>query len=326
MTKQAQVEEEMGAHLEALNRMVFGEESRIQLEWVKWDDVREQDVNANSMPATMFNALVANVRKAGGLESVPLIANRAGSDVLELVSGHHRVRADRQAGHAGGLALRYRDLTASEIRAKQLAHNSIAGASDPQLVLEIYSQITDLEAQMESYINPADLGKMPAPVHFEQIDIDPEAELRTATLVFLPTQEADFKAALDAIGLGRPDVVYLASRQYFDDFLEALHRTRRELEVYSVPAAVAVMAELVLQQLDGINREKLLEDVQARQENRKRQKGWIPFTTLLGSDRVPPDAAKKINQAVEKLAGAEKLKHDDRWKALLKWAEEYIAD
>ena len=120
--------------LSKVNVELFGKDGRIGLHFVELSDVREQDINANVMPAEMFNALVSNIEKHGALESVPLVANREGSEVLEIISGHHRIRSAREAGLAGTVVLRYCDLTAGEIRAKQLAHNSIQGTSDPQIV------------------------------------------------------------------------------------------------------------------------------------------------------------------------------------------------
>lgn len=62
--------------------------------------LREQDVNARMMPPEMFRQLVANIRRRGTLESMPFcawVAEPAPAHV-EIVSGHHRARAAKEAG------------------------------------------------------------------------------------------------------------------------------------------------------------------------------------------------------------------------------------
>jgi hypothetical protein len=223
---------------------------RLALEYVRLLELREQDLNAQAMPSAMFNALVSNIERSRALESVPLCARRVGSEQTEIVSGHHRIRAALQAGHEWGLVMVYRDVTCDEIAAKQLAHNSIAGESNPEIVQQIFSRIEGLEQQMEAYIDTDALGRVPAPVQFQMVDIDPLAEAKTMTLVFLPVQFDDWSRAVELLD-GKEDAVYLAHRDAFDAFKAALHRTRKALDVHSMPTAVAEMARLVIAQLDS---------------------------------------------------------------------------
>src|SRR6266481_3076859 len=58
--------------------------------------LREQDVNARSMPKAMFERLAQTIARDKRLESLPLCAKTERG--LELVSGHHRARAATAAG------------------------------------------------------------------------------------------------------------------------------------------------------------------------------------------------------------------------------------
>src|SRR6059036_2769174 len=58
--------------------------------------LREQDVNARSMPKAMFERLAQTIARDKRLESLPLCAKTESG--LEIVSGHHRVRAATAAG------------------------------------------------------------------------------------------------------------------------------------------------------------------------------------------------------------------------------------
>lgn len=58
--------------------------------------LREQDVNARSMPKAMFERLSQTIARDMPLESLPFCART--DKAIEIVSGHHRVRAATAAG------------------------------------------------------------------------------------------------------------------------------------------------------------------------------------------------------------------------------------
>ena len=254
----------INALLDEVNPLIFGPDSRLSLRYILVDEAREQDINANVMPQGMFNALISNISKNSVLESVPLFATREETpDVIEVVSGHHRTRAAKQAGIDGFVVLLYRGITAAEIHAKQLAHNSIQGKSDPEIVKEIFERIDSIPEQMESYIDPAIFASLPKAVSFDMIDLDPLAEAKTVTVVFLPTQARDFKTALELLD-SQPDEVYVAHRECFDSFKTAVQFARDELEIVSMPTAIAAMARLALERLAQIKSEREGRESEAR--------------------------------------------------------------
>lgn len=243
--------QEINTLLATLNALLFADNPRLGLAFVEYASLREQDVNANVMPSEMFAALTSNIGKHGSLESIPLCATREGSDVIEIVSGHHRIRAAKAAGHTQGVVLVYRGLTADEIRAKQLSHNSIAGSSDAQLVAEIFSQIGSVDAQLEAFIDPNLLDTVPEPVPVELVDVDPFAGTKVVTMLFLPTQLEMLEVLFDLIP-AETDKLYLARRADFDRFREAVAAVRTGLEIRAVPTAVAHMAEIVLEHMHAL--------------------------------------------------------------------------
>ena len=88
--------------------------------------LREQDVNARSMPKAMFERLSQTIGRDKRLESLPLCARTEKG--LEIISGHHRTRAATAAGLSELFTLvDVTGLTRSQIAAKQLAHNAIEG-------------------------------------------------------------------------------------------------------------------------------------------------------------------------------------------------------
>lgn len=263
--------------LATISRMIFPD--NLRLYYARVDDLREQDVNAQSMTKKMFDQLTENIKEAGVLESLPLCAtiephpltpspmNGEGEkrnltpgpspifgevgNTIWVVSGHHRKRALAAAGVQYTLVLLYEGLTWDRVRSKQLAHNSIFGKSDPELVKRIWDKIEDVRARFEAFIDPRMFENIPAQVSFKPVDVNMNHFAKTVVIAFLPVQHGDFEAALEkALPKGEVDKVYLAAPETYDLWMEALKRTREGLDVVAVPSAVAAMARLAIERLD----------------------------------------------------------------------------
>lgn len=121
----------------------------LELWQVKIDDLKEQDLNARAMPGPMFQRLAETIKRDSRLESLPFCALT--SKGIEIVSGHHRVRASRAAGIRDIWAIvDITGLSTSQIKAKQLAHNSISGVDDPAMLAQILAQIEGISEIQES--------------------------------------------------------------------------------------------------------------------------------------------------------------------------------
>lgn len=238
---------EINAKLRDLSAQIFPE--HLYLCYVHVDELREQDVNPRSMPKRMFDQLAENIRNEATLESVPLCAKT--DQGIEIISGHHRVRAAREAGVEQILVLVYDNLSRSRIAAKQLAHNTISGQDDPELVRRVFERIVEVQAKFEAYVDPRTFSLAPEPARFRQVDVDLGALSETVLVVFLASQKIDFDAAVEAI---MPkcdlDAVYLAQKEVYDGWRDAFNRVREELDIVSAPTAIAQMARLALEALD----------------------------------------------------------------------------
>ena len=119
--------------------------------------IREQDKNAHIMKPEMFRQLAENIKNRGALESLPFCAL---TDKIEVISGHHRLRASKEIGLKEiTVLLDVSGLTRSQIAAKQLAHNAINGFDDPSMLKEIAKLITDVDDMIESFIGKDILGE-----------------------------------------------------------------------------------------------------------------------------------------------------------------------
>jgi hypothetical protein len=204
----------------------------------------EQDLNARVMSREKFNnQLTNNIKNRGTLESLPYCAKTEKG--IEIISGHHRIRAARQAHLPYTFVLLdTNNLTRDEITAKQLAHNSINGVDDKEILAQLFKSITDLNAQIESAIDPKDIEiKLPDKIEMPEIDIG--MDFKHISFFFLPSQLQDFKEVIESVA-GDEVMVGVSDYAQFQAFKEAVNKAQKIEDIRSVGTALARMCEIVL--------------------------------------------------------------------------------
>ena len=156
---------------------------------VQLDKVREQDINARIMKKEMQDQLTANIKNRGQLESLPLLAEKDG--VIEIVSGHHRIKSARAAGMKEIIAIiDVSGLSRSKIASKQLAHNAISGFDDPSVLREICKMLDDVDDMLESFIGK-DIMEEPLEQYNKLLSPEVHFDFKNVTFSFLPHQVKD---------------------------------------------------------------------------------------------------------------------------------------
>lgn len=233
--------------------LMIGPDMAIRMADIK--DLKEQDVNAHTMPPRMFERLVANIKQRGSLESVAYCAQPDGVGEIEIVSGHHRVRAARAAGiERIPIMVDVSPMTRSLIVAKQLAHNALVGVDDPDLTRQLTAMIDNPDDRLVS--------GLPDEVFGEQEEIDAmrlftpriDFDFRTVTFSFLPHQQEEFERLIDMLD-GRHDLLLGAPLECFDDFMRALARYARIKKIRSGGSAITLLVRLALEEVERIQAE-----------------------------------------------------------------------
>jgi hypothetical protein len=220
----------------------------LALYMVPLSSLREQDVNARMMDNGEYGQMVSNIRKTGYLESVPLCATSPdGINKMEIVSGHHRIRAAREAGlKEVPILLDSSGLSRTEIVAKQLAHNRLVGRDDPELLRQLFELLDTPELMLESGL-ANDLLDIP------EVDLDQllaprlEMDWKVLTFTFLPHQFDDMQGLLDAIPA--TDLVLAGSVDQFDEFMKATIKYARIKNVRNAGLAIASLTALALREI-----------------------------------------------------------------------------
>ncbi len=220
--------------------------SGLELRYVRFSDLHEQDLNAQVMQPAEFERLVENIRTRGALESIPYAAQPPGQRYAEIVSGHHRVRAAIVAGISEGwVMVDTSPLTRSQITAKQIAHNQLVGRSDEAILRQLLERIDNVDDLLETGLQ-ADMLPGPDIDHTALNTPHADFEWRTVTLTFLPHQMDSFTELVARLD-GQQDMVGVAPVELFDAFARALMAFQRFKDVRSVGTAVAILTRMALE-------------------------------------------------------------------------------
>lgn len=250
-------------------------------------ELREQDVNARAMSSTAMKRLSDTIKRDARLESMPFcaITYKNDKEVIEIVSGHHRVRAASMAN----LDLLFvmvdtTGLTKDQIKAKQLAHNAIQGEDNAELLLKIYESISDVDARLEAFIEADDFAKDLEAAQSQVVDLG--LEYKTIQLNFFPYDHDKFVRVVELLGNKlhlEQNPQYLLELDNVKLMRNVLGKVEKEYEVHAFGVIFGVMAEIVLEALG----EPTPDD-------------WIPFKKIFGSTGVPADVAEKLNASLSK--------------------------
>ena len=277
------------------------------------DDLHEQPINARSMTPQAFARLQSTIGRDSRLESLPFCALTSSDPVrIEIISGHHRTRAARAAEvFLVHCLVDETGLSGDQIKAKQLSANAIQGEDEAQLLMRIYASITDVDARLESFIQP--VQDLPAPVRMPRLDID--LGYRTMQLVFLPHQAAAFEQAIGQFtqdgALAEDAELFLVDKDLDERWRAACRRMGKEHQARAVTVQVARIVAAAMAHLgadDGADPDPA---------------EWVPLADLLGSALVPPGAAEVIRRCVDGMTRAGRVHPKRGWEAVLELASDY---
>jgi hypothetical protein len=236
---------------ESSERVELGND--LELWRVDIDVLQEQMLNARVMVPEMFNQLSENIRRRKGLESLAFCAKT--DKGIEIVSGHHRLRAARKAGiKEVWVLVDVSNLSRDQIRAKQLAHNSIQGQDNTDLIRQIFAQIADAESRIEAFVDMPDLNELAGvTVELTAQDLGVEFDVMNISINFLPVQFKEFDYAMTLLQGTNPDVVYLAQRGEYDELIVAMDKVAEQYDIRSTPTIFSKMAQIVVEHLGGVD-------------------------------------------------------------------------
>lgn len=271
-------------------------------------DIREQDINARIMKPEMMKQLTDNIRKRGQLESLPYCAL---TDKIELISGHHRYRAAKEAGMKEIIIiLDISGLNRSQIAAKQLAHNAISGFDDNDTLKEIAKMIQDVDDMMESYIGKDILGEPMAEID-KLLSPTISFDWKNIVFMFLPHQIGDLDKFIKTVESQHPDYIGAAGIDQYKEMMETLSKFQGFSNIKNVGAAIHAMI---------VNAEQMMDDIGYTADAE-----WTPLTNIFGGAAIPKESAEVIQEAVKKMMDDGQITSKNKWQFIEYLAADYLA-
>lgn len=214
--------------------------------------LKGQRVNARYMKAETMNRLRENIKKAGTLESLPLVYLEEGGDYY-IISGHHRVEAACEAQLPLILALVDKPASHDEVVSKQLAHNSLSGEDDKVLLAELFKSIQDIEWRMRSGLND-EIGK----ISYDSLSFK-LAALQEFMVLFIPEDIEKFDEVMEQLAgdvvTGSRSVVRMAPKEDWKRFAEVLRKVKKFEDIKSNGIALGRMVELAAERIEQLKKE-----------------------------------------------------------------------
>jgi hypothetical protein len=278
---------------------------------VKVASLREQDINAQVMQPETFERLVENVRARGALESMPYcyLPGR----IIEVISGHHRVRSARAAEKKQiWVLVDLLAMTLSQVRSKQIAHNELSGKPDEEILRRMVAQIDHVDDLLATGLS-ADSGLLPVPTTDSPPLHVPHAEFdwRTVVFTFLPHQLERWDDLIKS--LPSADHVGVVDVELYERFVRSMAAFSRFKDIKSVGTAVAALAQIAEERVACFSEETTDER-------------WVKIESLFPGDSVPAHVGMVVIQAIQKLIATDQIKGQNPWEALELWAAGTLAE
>ncbi len=267
---------------------------------VQIDKVKEQDINARIMKNEMQDQLTANILKRGQLESLPFLVLKDGK--LEIVSGHHRIKSARAAGLKEVVVIvDVSGLSRSQIAAKQLAHNAISGFDDDSTLREIVRMITEVDDMIESFIGK-DIMEEPLEQYDKMLPPAVQFDFKNVTFSFLPHQIKDWDILIKSLETTASEIIGIASYEQCKSFVETLNKYQKFTDIRNVGATIHSMVQNANEHMNEV-----CFDVEGE---------WTYLARLFGSNAVPGESSKIIQQAIKKAEKEGIVTSKNRWQLI----------
>ena len=243
------MDQEIQSSLNELNSRLNGK-LPYKLYLARAEEIDFLDKNARFMTKEQFAALTNNVKKDGGLTSIPLCYKQESGRLLVL-SGNHRIKASIEAGNREFLVLLIeKQLTRQQQIAIQLSHNAIEGQDDDQILKELWQQIDDLEASIYSGFSAELIAKLNST---DFITISEQRVLfKEITLLFLPEEIEDMKSICDGIiESAKGKQIFAARITEYEEILQGIIEAKSGQKIINSTLAFFAMARVIREYLDG---------------------------------------------------------------------------
>lgn len=301
------------ARIDELNKRMPGP---FKLAVVRKDDLEFLEKNARYMKNETFQNLVNNIKKDGGLSSLPFCYLQENGK-YKVLSGNHRAKAAIEAG-LEEIPVLYTDkpLSKSEQISIQLSHNALVGEDDPVILRELYNEIEELDLKYYAGLDDKLLEQL------EKVEIgslsDVHLDYVSLSFLFLPDELQQLKNTLETALDDLSSDAILARFSEYDRFLDAQDKTKKAYNIHNGATALMIILDIFERHREDLRNGWMDEDGELHHN------GWVPLASIFGTDEVPAEAAKIIHSAVEKMVSRQEISNKNKWQAIELMAADYL--
>jgi len=245
--------DEVRQRIDAFNELLEQFQFPFRVDITRPGDLRPADKNAHFMTGQMFQQLVANIKRDGGLTSIPFCW-RDEKGTTHILSGHHRVDAAKDAGQEWIMIL-YTDrkLSRQEQIAIQLSHNSIFGQDEPSILRDLWVELTSLDMKAYSGLDDQVMNSY-APIKIDTLG-EKDITFQEVVLTFFPSEIERLEGVIKRLAAHKRQR-YAAPLEQFDRFIDRMMDFKEATGIYNSATAVLAMLDIVeewlaAQQEDG---------------------------------------------------------------------------
>lgn len=310
------VEEQTRSEVDRLNEGLINHPYKLAL--VNVSELEFLEKNARYMTNEVFRNLVDNIKRDGGLSSVPLCWKH--DDKYRVLSGNHRCRAAIEAGLEEVLVLfTDRDLSKQEQIAIELSHNAIDGKDDMAILKELWDEIDDVSLKYYAGLDDKVLEEMEkaALASLSEVKLD----YRSLTFLFLPHEvdmlDEAFAHAVECGGI--QDTVYINRIDDFKRLLDSQAKVQAAYDVKNSATALMLILDVFMRHQEDLQ-EGYIDD-----EGELKHKNKVPLSSIFGDDNISAEAALALKKAVDRMVDKGEVETKQRTDFLRIMAERYLA-
>ncbi|WP_273522361.1 ParB N-terminal domain-containing protein [Rhodosalinus sediminis] len=220
------------------------------------------EVNARYMTADQQRRLTENIKRDGGLTSLPLVWRIQRADgtpesdppTYEIISGNHRVISAREAGLTEIDCLVITNWIPPERRVEiQLAHNAVSGQDDLAILEALYESLPLAGKEYSGLTDDAFSSLRDIALTGFNVDAPDYQEI---VLSFLPEDAEQFHRLVERARKSPQAQIHAAQMGTFDAMFDAIVRVKEVQNVQNTGMALATLAELAMERLDQIEAEE----------------------------------------------------------------------
>lgn len=270
-------------------------------------NIKEQDINARVMKDDMYKQLTTNISKRGQLESLPLCAL---TDKVEIISGHHRIRAGKDAGlKAIPVLLDVSGLNRSQIASKQLSHNAINGFDDKATMREIARIMDNVDDILDSFVAKDVLDEQMESIN-KVLTPQIEFDWKNIVFTFLPHEIENLDRLIEILEKNG-EYIYFAPREQYEEFIDTISKVQKFANVKNMGASIHKMIGYANAELEEAGYSDEIE--------------YMTLASIFGNATVPKEDGLIIKDVFKQISEKHGITKKQGWKIFEILAKDYIA-